>query len=191
MSQAVTKLKPGGVQLPSPGEWAIDRAHSSVGFVARHLVVAKVRGRFKEFSGSIQVGETLEDSSVDVTVDAESIDTAEPKRDEHLRSGDFLEVDRFPHLRFTSSGIRQKSESALELTGELIIRDVARPVVLDVEFMGLVSDLSGSERMVFSAFTEIDREEWGLTWNQALETGGVLVGRKVRIELDVEAVKGA
>jgi polyisoprenoid-binding protein YceI len=177
------------IALPTPGVWEIDAAHSSVGFVARHLMVAKARGRFTRFTGSIAIGETPEASSVSASIDASSIDTAEPTRDAHLRSPDFLDVERFPTLEFRNVAARQTGATTLELDGELTIRDVTRPVTLEVSYEGLTPDPFGNERAVFSAETEIDREEWGITWNKALETGGVLVGRRVKIELEIEAVR--
>ena len=187
MNRAVEAV-PTAVQLPAPGTWNIDTAHSSVEFVARHLMVAKVRGRFTDFSGSFEVADPPERSSTRVAISASSIDTGEAGRDEHLRSPDFLDVSQFPTLEFASTGITGDG-AEWRLAGDLTIRGVTRPVVLDVEFGGLVTDPWGGERAVFSASTEIDREGWGLTWNQALETGGVLVGKKVRIELEVEAVR--
>lgn len=177
-----------GVEAPRAGTWTIDAAHSSVEVIARHLMLAKVRGRFGSFAGEIVVGDTPEDSSVEVTIDAASIDTGETKRDEHLRSPDFLDVENHPTLTFRSSGARRTSERTLEVDGDLTIRGVARPVTLDVEYLGVTQDPWGNTRAAFSATTEIDREEFGITWNQALETGGVMVGRKLKVELEVSAV---
>lgn len=177
-----------GVEAPRAGTWTIDAAHSSVEVIARHLMLAKVRGRFGSFAGEIVVGDTPEDSGVEVTIDAASIDTGEPKRDEHLRSPDFLDVENHPTLTFRSSGARRTGERTLEVDGDLTIRGVVRPVTLDVEYLGVTQDPWGNTRAAFSATTEIDREEFGITWNQALETGGVMVGRKLKVELEVSAV---
>lgn len=177
-----------GVEAPRAGTWTIDAAHSSVEVIARHLMLAKVRGRFGSFAGEIVAGDAPEDSGVEVTIDAASIDTGEPKRDEHLRSPDFLDVENHPTLTFRSSGARRTGERTLEVDGDLTIRGVVRPVTLDVEYLGVTQDPWGNTRAAFSATTEIDREEFGITWNQALETGGVMVGRKLKVELEVSAV---
>jgi polyisoprenoid-binding protein YceI len=176
-----------GVQLPKAGRWEIDRSHSSVEFTVRHLMVSKVRGRFGEFSGSVQIADAPEDSSVEVVIDAGSIDTRESGRDEHLRSPDFLDVAAHPTLAFRSTGVRPAGKQ-WQVDGELTVRGETRPVTLDVEFHGVVTNPWGKQVAGFTASAELDRDEFGLTWNQALETGGVLVGRKVRIELSVEAV---
>jgi polyisoprenoid-binding protein YceI len=179
------------LEYPQAGTWEIDAAHSSVSAVARHLMVAKVRGHFSRFSGSVTIGETPERSSVAATIDAASIDTAEEKRDAHLRSPDFLDVESHPTLEFRSTSARQTGETSLRVDGELTIRGITRPVSLDVEYLGLVDDPFGNKHAVFSAETEIDREEWGMTWNAALETGGVLVGRRLKIELEIQAIRKA
>ena len=177
----------GGVQLPEAGRWEIDRSHSSVEFTVRHLMVSKVRGRFGGFSGSVHVADAPEDSSVEVVIDAASIDTRDSGRDEHLRSPDFLDVTAHPALAFRSTAVRPAGKQ-WQVDGELTVRGVTRPVTLDVELHGVVTNPWGKQVAGFTATTELDRDEFGLTWNQALETGGVLVGRKVRIELSVEAV---
>ncbi|HEX2038560.1 MAG TPA: YceI family protein [Acidimicrobiales bacterium] len=176
-----------GVQLPTAGRWEIDRSHSSVEFVVRHLMVSKVRGRFGEFSGSLRIGEVPEQSSVEVVIDAAGIDTGDSSRDEHLRSADFLDVATHPTLTFRSTAVRERGGRWL-VDGELTVRGVTRPVTLDVELLGVVTSPWGKQVAGFTATADIDREDFGLTWNQALETGGVLVGRKVRIELSVEAI---
>lgn len=176
-----------GIEIPAPGVWEIDPSHSVAGFSVRHLMVAKVRGRFGSFAGTIEVGERPQDSSVEVTIDAASIDTREEKRDAHLRSSDFFDVENYPTLAFRSTGLRGTGRRTFELPGELTIRGVTRPVVLAVEYDGITPDPWGGTRAAFTATTEIDREEWGLTWNQALETGGVVVGKTVKIELEVSA----
>jgi polyisoprenoid-binding protein YceI len=161
-----------------------------VEFVVRHLMVSKVRGRFAEFSGDIEVGEDPAATSVSVSIDASSITTGDVTRDGHLRSGDFFEAEAHPSVTFTSTKVEGKGD-AWKLHGDLSVRGVTKPVVLDVEYAGLSNDPWGNARIGFSASTELDREDWGLTWNQALESGGVLVGKKVKIELEIEAVKAA
>ncbi len=179
------------IQQPQPGTWEIDGAHSSVGAVARHLMVAKVRGRFSRFSGSVTIGASPEESSVVATIDAASIDTADETRDAHLRSPDFLDVDNHPTIGFRSTKVAPVGDTSLRVDGVLTIRGIDRPVTLDVGYLGLVEDPFGNTHAVFSAETEIDREEWGMTWNKALETGGVLVGRRLKIELEIQAIRKA
>jgi polyisoprenoid-binding protein YceI len=174
--------------LPPKGDWKIDQAHTSVSFVARYLMLTKVRGRFRDFAGTIHIADSPEESWVEVTTQAASIDTGNETRDEHLRSSDFLDVERFTTLNFKSTKIELTGGTALRVTGDLTIRDVAKPVVLDTEFEGMTKGVGGDTRVAFSATTEIDREEWGIMWNMALETGGVLVGKRVRIELEIQAV---
>jgi polyisoprenoid-binding protein YceI len=174
--------------LPETGTWAIDGSHSSVEFVVRHLVVARVRGRFDEFEGAITVGERPEDSAVEVAIRAGSVDTRDPQRDEHLRSPDFLDVDRYPTLAYRSTAVRPLGGERFTVEGELTVHGVTRAVPLDLTYRGTARDPWGNTKAVFSAITEVDREDFGLTWNQALETGGVLVGRKITVEIEVEAV---
>jgi polyisoprenoid-binding protein YceI len=171
--------------LPGPGTWVFDTSHSSVEFVARHLMISKVRGGFSVFSGKVEVAEPLTDSTVEVTIESSSFTSGDESRDAHVRGDDFLDVERFPQLVFKGSGPRP-SGSGWVLPGELTIRDVTRPVELEVEALGVIADPWGNEKAAFSATAEIDREEFGVTWNAALETGGVLVGTKVRIEIDVQ-----
>jgi polyisoprenoid-binding protein YceI len=173
-----------GLSIPTPGTFALDPAHTRVGFVARHLMVSKVRGSFTQVSGEITVAEDPLASSVTVHIPAASIDT-------HLRSGDFLEVEKYPELTFRSTRVTEPKGNGFTLVGELTIRDVTREVTLDVEFEGIATSPWGQEVIGFSASTEIDREEFGITWNQALEAGGVLVGKKVKIEIEAEAIRQA
>jgi polyisoprenoid-binding protein YceI len=177
-----------GIELPVPGRWEIDPAHTTVGFWVRHLGVTKVRGTFPSFTADVEVGERPEDSWVAVTIDAASIQTREPERDEHLRSADFLDVENHPHITFTSSNVRAAGRR-WHIVGYLEMRGVRREVVLDTTFDGGVVDPWGARRVMFSAQTVIEREDFGLTWNQLLETGGVVVGKKVTIELEVQLVR--
>jgi polyisoprenoid-binding protein YceI len=178
-----------GRELPPVGRWAIDPAHSELQFVARHMMISKVRGRFREHEGWLDVAERPEDSRVDVTIRAASIDTGDAQRDAHLRSPDFLDVERFPDITFRSTSVRPAgAEDRYEVVGDLTIRDVTRPVTLDVEFEGVAVDPWGAPRAGFVASGEINREDFDVTWNQALETGGFLVGKGIRVEVDVEAV---
>jgi len=172
-------------ELPTPGTWVIDPSHSTVGFTARHLMVSRVRGRFTEFSGTVVVGEAVEDSTVSVTIQAASFTTGDEQRDGHVRSGDFLDVEAFPTLTFEGRAPRRAGDGWV-LPGQLTIRGVTRPVELEVEALGVLADPWGNRKAALAATTEIDREEFGITWNAALEAGGVLVGPKVKIELDVQ-----
>jgi len=176
------------VNLPAAGVWAFDTSHSSVEFVARHLMIAKVRGGFKAFSGSVTVADPVEDSSVEVIIEAASLSTGDENRDAHVRGEEFLDVERFPTITFRGTGPR-RSGSGWVLSGDLTVRDVTRTVDLEIEALGVLSDPWGNEKAAFSASTEIDREEFGVTWNAALEAGGVLVGNKVRIEIDVQLAR--
>jgi len=172
--------------------WNIDTTHSGIHFSVRHMVISKVRGRFAKFSGSLQLDESdLTRSSVEATIEASSIDTGTPERDTHLRSPDFFDVERFPELRFRGTHIERRNDTRFQLTGELTIRDVTRQVVLEVEAGGRALDPWGNERVGFVAKTALDRKDFGLGWNQLLEAGGVLVGDRIEIELEVQAVKQA
>jgi polyisoprenoid-binding protein YceI len=178
-----------GREIPHPGTYELDRGHSGVEFVARHLMISKVRGRFSDFGGRIRIAEAPEQSSVEVTVQAASVDSGDPKRDEHLRSPDFFDVASYPTLAFRSTRVEPHKSGAWSVQGDLTIRGVTKPVTLTVDFDGATRTPWGEDRVGFSAATELDREEWGLTWNQALDTGGVVVGKKVRVELNVEAFR--
>lgn len=174
-------------QLPVPaGTWQVDPAHSAVNFSVRHLMVSKVRGRFGSFTGTITVGDDLAGSSVTASVDTDSVDTNDDSRDQHLRSGDFFEVERFPTMTFRSTRIENDGDG-YRLHGELTIKDVTRPVVFDVEFGGMSQDPWANTKAGFDAQTTVNRKDFGLEWNAPLETGGVLLGDKVTIQLDIEA----
>jgi polyisoprenoid-binding protein YceI len=170
--------------------WNIDAAHSGIHFSIRHMVVAKVRGRFAKFAGIVEIDDAdLAQSTVEATIEAASIDTGVTQRDDHLRSPDFLDAAKFPELRFKSTRIEETGGERYRVTGELTIRDVTREVILDVEYGGRASDSWGNQRAGFFAKTAIDRKDFDLQWNQVLEAGGVLVGERVEIELEVEAVR--
>jgi polyisoprenoid-binding protein YceI len=172
--------------LPAAGEWQIDPAHTSVEFVGRHLMVTKVRGSFAEVSGTISVGDDPLESAVAVTMKTASVSTGSQERDAHLISADFLDVDSYPEMRFVSTGVRPDGDGWV-LDGDLTIKDVTRPVSLDFEFVGIVDDPWGNSKAGFSASTEILREDWGLTWNVTLESGGLLVSKKIALEIEVQA----
>ncbi len=171
--------------------WDIDVGHSAVHFYVRHMVISKVHGRFARWSGAIELDpQDLTRSSVEVRIDAASIDTQVADRDTHLRSPDFLDVARHPEITFRSKRVA-KSDGGLLVTGDLSLHGVVREVTLEAEFAGTGKDPWGNERAGFSAKASLDRKEFGLVWNAALETGGVLVGEKVEIAIELEAVKKA
>ncbi|MDQ3674619.1 MAG: YceI family protein [Gemmatimonadota bacterium] len=169
--------------------WNLDPAHTLVEFSAKHLMITTVKGRIAEVEGTIHTNESdPQKSSVEVTLKGASIDTRNDQRDQHLRSGDFLDADTFPEIKFKSKRIEGDAKE-FKLTGDLTIRDVTREVTLDVEYGGRTRDPWGGERVGFSANGKIDRRDFGLIWNQALETGGVVVGNDIKINIEVEAVK--
>ena len=168
--------------------YQIDKAHSEATFQVRHLLT-KVRGRFSDFEGSITLDEAQpERSSVALTIQAASIDTNEPTRDTHLRSADFFSVDEFPTLSFTSVEVVGKRSDRLDVTGDLIIRGVTKRIVVPVTLLGSAQDPWGKDRVGFEAEFTINRKDFGLVWNAALETGGFLVGDDVRVSLSIQAV---
>ena len=170
--------------------WQIDSAHSGIHFSVRHLVIAKVRGQFGRWTGAVHVPDgDFTKATAEVAIDATSIDTGVAERDAHLKSADFFDVESHPELTFRSRRIEAKGGDRFALVGDLTIRGITREVTLDVESGGQTKDPWGNQRAAFSARTSVDRKAFGLTWNQALETGGVMVGDKVEIEIDVEAVR--
>jgi polyisoprenoid-binding protein YceI len=172
--------------------WNIDTTHSSIGFAVRHMVFAKVRGRFGAWRGSVRLDpEDLTRSRVDVEIDAASIDTGVADRDKHLRSEDFFDVEHAPTLKFTSSKVEHAGGDRYRILGDLSIRGVTRPVVLEMEYGGIAKDPWGNVRAAFTAKTSVERTDFGLKWNQVIEAGGVLVGERVDIELEVQAVAPA
>lgn len=171
--------------------WQIDPAHSQVGFEVTHLMFAKVRGRFRTMEGTLWLGPEGADSGsrVEAVIQANSIDTANADRDAHLRSADFFDVERFPELRFTSRSVRRVAGGTVIASGDLTVRGVTRPADLAIQELGTQRDPWGHDRVAYSASTAIDRRDFGLTWNQALEAGGIAVGHEVRITLDIQAVR--
>ena len=175
-----------GRQVPARGTWTIDPTHSQAEFIARHLMVTKVRGGFDISSGSIVVADDPTESTLDVVLDVASVSSGTADRDAHLTSADFFDVESFPEIRFRSTSV-EPSGSAWKLLGDLTIKDITKPVVLDFEFLGLINDPWGNPKAAFSASTEIEREDWGLTWNVALEGGGMLVSKVIKIEIEAQA----
>jgi len=172
--------------------WEIDSSHSSIHFSVRHLVIAKVRGQFSRWTGTVTVPEQdFARASLSVVIDAASIDTGVADRDAHLRSADFFDVERFPEITFTAKNVTRVASDRLRLEGALTIKGITHDIVLDVESLGTAKDPWGNERAAFSATTAVDRKAFGLTWNQVLETGGVMVGDRIEITIDIEAVRQA
>ena len=172
--------------------WNLDTAHSGINFSVRHMVFAKVRGRFGAWNGKVNLDpQDLTRSSVEVEIDSASIDTGVADRDNHLRSPDFLDAEHFPKLRFKSTKVEKAGGDRYRIHGELTIRDVTCDVVLDAEYGGQAKDPWGNQRIAFAATTSLDRGEFGLKWNQVLEAGGVLVGERIDVEIEVQAVKAA
>jgi polyisoprenoid-binding protein YceI len=174
------------------GTYTIDPSHSRLGFVARHAMVTKVRGNFNEFEGSFKAdGDDPSNSSAQVVIQAASIDTRNEDRDGHLRSNDFFAMDEHPTIRFESTEIERVSETDFKVTGDLTIRGTTKPVTLELEFAGSAVDPWGNTRVGFEGSTQINRKDWGLNWNAALDAGGVLVSEKVTIEVEISATRDA
>jgi len=170
--------------------WTIDSAHTRVVFSARHMMISNVHGRFETVNGTVEFDENNPTATrVDVQIDAASINTGEPQRDAHLKSPDFLDAENYPYLTFKSTRVEQIDNTTAKLYGDLTIRGVTRPVVLDVEYQGLAKSPWGATSAGFSASTKISRKEWGLEWNVALETGGFLVSDVVNITIELEIIK--
>lgn len=172
--------------------WTIDPAHSQITFTVRHMMIANVRGRLETFTGTVDLNE--QDpvrSTVDVQIEAASINTRDPQRDGHLRSPDFLNVEEYPTIRFKSRRVEKLDDAHGRIVGDLTVRDVTREVTLDVEYNGQAKSPWGTVSAGFTAHAKINRADWGLKWNQALETGGLLVGEDVRVDIELELVKQA
>jgi polyisoprenoid-binding protein YceI len=180
----MTTTTPDRIDLPT-GTWRIDAGHAEVGFVGRHFGLTKIRGRFTGVDGTITLADPIEGSSVEVTIEMATVDSGDRTRDDHLRSADLFDVEHHPTARFRSTSV-VVTEGPGRLLGELTIKDVTRPVELDVAFVGRVTDPWDNDRLVFSAFGLINREDWGLTWNMPLGAGGWLVSKEVRLEIEVE-----
>ncbi|MFI6447230.1 YceI family protein [Kitasatospora sp. NPDC050543] len=172
------------------GHYVLDPAHTQIGFVARHAMVTKVRGAFTEFEGSGHLdGEDPTKSSVTLAIKAASIDTRNEQRDGHLRTNDFLDAPNYPEIKFSSTGVEQLGDNLFRVAGGLTIKDVTRPISIDFEYQGSATDPAGNVRLGFEGSVPISRKDYGITWNAALEGGGVLVGDKVVLEFEVSAIK--
>jgi polyisoprenoid-binding protein YceI len=184
----VTSRKVDGAEWPAVGTYAIDPTHTEMGFAVRHMAVSKVKGRFGTFDGVIKIGEDHTDSKVSVTIDARSVDTRDQTRDEHLRSNDFFDVENHPTWTFDSTGMTGVSPTEWKVDGDLTIRGVTRPVTLDVSLEGVVKDPYGNHRVGFSASTSINRDDFGVSFGAVMEAGGLVVAKKVDIQIEAEAV---
>jgi polyisoprenoid-binding protein YceI len=172
------------------GTYTIDPSHSRLGFVARHAMVTKVRGGFNDFAGAFTIDAASPSaSSAELTIEAASIDTRNADRDAHLKSNDFFAMDEYPQLRFVSTAIEQVSETDYRVTGDLTLRGVTKPVTIDLAYTGAAVDPWGNTRVGFEGSTKVNRKDWGLNWNTALEAGGVLVSEKVTLEFEISATK--
>jgi polyisoprenoid-binding protein YceI len=191
MSETLAARDYQGTTIPAAGTYTLDPNHKRVGFVARHLMVSKVRGEFQKASATITIAEDPLRSSVTASIDADSFTTGQEQRDAHIKSGDFLEIEKHPTLDFQSTAVRSFDDNEFVLVGDLTIRGVTRQVELAVELEGVGRSPYGFDVFGFSATTEIDREDFGISWNVALETGGVMVGKKVKIEIEGEAIRQA
>lgn len=185
----VTLTRQGGVALPPPGVWNIDPAHSSVTTVAQHLGFSSVRGHFAEFGGRIEIAPAAEHSRVDAVIDAASIDTGNGMRDKHLRSPDFLDVERFPEIAYHSTGVGQSGPDRWTVRGELALHGVVREVALDLTYLGTGPDPWGGERAAFRAVTELRRDDFAMDYNQVVQAGISAIGTTLRVELDIQAVR--
>jgi polyisoprenoid-binding protein YceI len=186
MTSTTTTATP--VRRPRAGTWKIDPGHADVGFVGRHLGLTRVRGRFTGVDATVVIADELAGSSVDVAIDMASISSGDASRDAHLRSADLFDVEQYPTATFRSTGLTVDGSTGA-LSGELTIKGVTRPVTLAVDFLGEVTDPWGGERAIFSAGGRINREDWGITWNMPVPTGGLLVSKEIRLEIEVELVR--
>lgn len=173
-----------------PGTYAIDPTHSRIGFVARHAMVTKVRGSFNQFEGAGYFdAENPANSRLTLTIQAASIDTRNADRDAHLRSNDFFDMETYPQITFTSTAVEPVDGDTYRVTGDLTIKGVTRPVAVDFQYTGAAVDPFGNQRLGFEGTTTVNRKDWGVSWNTALEAGGVLVGEKVTLEFEVSAIR--
>ena len=170
--------------------WQIDASHSNINFTARHMMISKVRGQFENFDGTINFDpDQPENTTVDISIDVSTLSTNDEQRDNHLKSPDFFDASKYPGMTFKSKKVEQLDEDSGKLYGDLTIRGKTQPVVLEVEYAGLAKSPWGTTSAGFSASTTVNRKDWGLNWNQALETGGFLVGDKIKIDIDLELIK--
>jgi polyisoprenoid-binding protein YceI len=187
-STEVTSRTVNGVEYPAVGTYVIDPSHTQLGFAVRHMAVSKVRGRFSKFEGTLELAEDPEDSKVSLTIDADSVDTRDENRDNHLRTNDFFDVANHPTWTFTTTSVSTVTPTEWKVNGDLTIRGTTRPVTLDVTYEGVVKDPFGNHWVGFSGSTSIDRDDFGVSFGAVMEAGGLVVAKKVDIELELEAV---
>jgi polyisoprenoid-binding protein YceI len=190
MSRPVAGSAPSTVLVDVSGHYDLDAAHSRLGFIARHAMITKVRGSFVEFTGSLDLdAQNWSTSTAQVTIQVASIDTGNEQRDRHLRTNDFFDAPNYPQITFTSTRVEQIAEDTFAVTGDLTIKDTTRPVTVDFVYTGSALDLYGNTRIGFEGISTIDRSDFGITFNAALDTGGVLVSNKITLEFDISAIK--
>jgi polyisoprenoid-binding protein YceI len=177
-----------GVVLPAPGIWKIDPSHAEVAFVGRHFMLTKVRGRFTKVDGEVHIADRPEDSSVSVKIEMASVYSGFEMRDDHLRSPNFFDVERYPWATFTSTDISWAGSGG-QMTGDLTINDVTRPITLEISYLGHARDPRGNDRAGFEAHAHINRENWGITWNQLLESGGMMISKEIDLEVNLEITR--
>jgi polyisoprenoid-binding protein YceI len=187
--EPVTARVVNGVEYPATGSYLLDAAHTSIGFSVRHMAVSKVRGTFTKFDGSFEIADDVADSKVHVTIDPNSVDTRDETRDNHLRTDDFFGVANHPQWTFDSTSVRETGPGEFEVVGDLTIRGVTRPVTLALTLEGVVTDPFGNHRVGFSARTTINRDDFGVSFGAVMESGGLVVGKKVDIEIEAEATR--
>jgi polyisoprenoid-binding protein YceI len=178
-----------GTALLSAGTWNIDPGHADLAFIGRHLVFTKVRGRFTDVQGTVRIGEDPRESTLEVTIGMASVDSGSSQRDEHLRSADLFDVERFPTAHYRSTRVVWTDGTQATVEGQLTIHGVTRAVPLAVSYLGSARDPWGGDRAVFSATARVNREDFGITWNMALETGGLLVSKEIDLEIEIETVR--
>jgi polyisoprenoid-binding protein YceI len=184
----VTSRTVNGVEYPAVGTYSIDPTHTELGFAVRHMAVSKVRGRFSTFEGTIDIAENPAESKVSVTIEAGSVDTRDENRDGHLKTNDFFDVENHPTWKFVSTSVEPEGPSEFKVVGDLTIRGVTRPVTLDATLEGVVKDPYGNHRVGFSASTSINRDDFGVAFGAVMEAGGLVVAKKVDIQIELEAV---
>lgn len=177
-----------GVTLPAAGVWTVDPGHAEVGFIGRHFMLTKVRGRFTGVDATVRIGDQPGDTEIEATIDMATVHSGDQTRDDHLRSADFFDVDNHPQAQFRSTRIEWDATSGT-LVGDLTIKDVTRQVTLTVDYLGHARDPWDNDRAVFEAHGEIDRTDWDLTWNMRLDTGGMLVSNTIQLELQIELIR--
>jgi polyisoprenoid-binding protein YceI len=186
--EAVATRKSNGAEYPAVGTYVIDPTHSEFGFAVRHMAVSKVRGRFGTFEGTLELAEDPADSKANVTIDATSVDTRDANRDGHLKTNDFFDVENYPTWTFASTAVKAEGPTDFKVDGDLTIRGVTRPVTLDVSLEGVVNDPMGNHRVGFSASASINRDDFGVSFGAVMEAGGLVVAKKVDLQIELEAV---